>query len=250
MGMVKFWDRTTLTQTQSFTAHGADILCLTISSDKNAVYTSGVDQKVTEFLSVEVSAGKSSIFSVGKQKRWIQSCSRRLHSHDVRSVVIWPPQPLVPSEPSVRREGKRVAPLLVSGGLDMSLVFTPCANSSQDTSIVINPFNRNGAASFEDGHYHRTSFVSPILSFSPIARLVACRYDDKVVVWRISKPSEKGEEVEDPTSSGWTRVLEMQLKVKNNISAMVISVDGQWLAVADHLEVKLFRLHEVRNSIH
>lgn len=31
MGTVKFWDAQTCTQTQSFTAHGADVLCLAIS---------------------------------------------------------------------------------------------------------------------------------------------------------------------------------------------------------------------------
>lgn len=31
MGMVKFWDSRTATQLQSFQAHGADVLCLTIS---------------------------------------------------------------------------------------------------------------------------------------------------------------------------------------------------------------------------
>jgi WD40 repeat protein len=31
LGMVKFWDSRTCTQLQSFQAHGADVLCLTIS---------------------------------------------------------------------------------------------------------------------------------------------------------------------------------------------------------------------------
>lgn len=32
MGQVKFWDGHTCTQMQSFSAHGADVLCLAISS--------------------------------------------------------------------------------------------------------------------------------------------------------------------------------------------------------------------------
>jgi U3 small nucleolar RNA-associated protein 4 len=30
LGMVKFWDSRTATQLQSFQAHGADVLCLTV----------------------------------------------------------------------------------------------------------------------------------------------------------------------------------------------------------------------------
>lgn len=31
MGMVKFWDSRTCTQLHSFKAHGADVLCLSVS---------------------------------------------------------------------------------------------------------------------------------------------------------------------------------------------------------------------------
>jgi U3 small nucleolar RNA-associated protein 4 len=246
MGMVKFWDPNTSTQLQSFTAHGADVLCLAISASNNAVYTSGVDQKVAEFISVEVSTGKPSALSTGKQKRWIQSCARRLHSHDVRCVAMWPPQSLFPFHVSSTGEEHRLAPLLVTGGLDTSPVFTPCASPIQDRLTVTNPFNRNGPASFEEAHYHRTSFTRPVVCFSSKARLVACRYDNKVVLWRISAAITKDDgDIKGLASAGWRKILEMQLKLKNNISSIALSVDGRWLAVADHLEVKVFHLYEV-----
>lgn len=239
MGMVKFWDANTSTQLQSFTAHGADILCLEIGPTGNAVYTSGVDQRVVEFLSVEVSAGKPSAFSTGRQRRWIQSCSRRLHSHDVRALAMWPAQSTFPSNsPASTDTG---VPILVSGGLDMSPVFTPSATPGRFGSMPTNPFNKSGPASFEESHYHRTPFTTPVTSVSAPSRLVACRQEKKIGIWRILETPAKSEN-DDEESGGWVKVLEMELKFKNNISSLDLSNDGTWLAVADVEETKLFRL--------
>src|SRR6516162_10492513 len=69
LGMVKFWDSRTCTQIHSFQGHKADVLCLSVGpvcicvhipnswmtdvrqpfQDGSAVYTSGVDQKISQF---------------------------------------------------------------------------------------------------------------------------------------------------------------------------------------------------------
>ena len=50
LGMVKLWDSVTCTQLQTFTAHEADVLALTIGPQGDSLYPAGVDQKTTEFL--------------------------------------------------------------------------------------------------------------------------------------------------------------------------------------------------------
>lgn len=88
MGIVKFWDPRTHTQMHSFRAHGADVLCLTISHDGTAVYSSGVDQKITQFALIHPPTSSTSSSS---RPHWVQTTSRRLHSHDVRALAAWPP---------------------------------------------------------------------------------------------------------------------------------------------------------------
>ncbi|PVG01220.1 WD40 repeat-like protein [Serendipita vermifera] len=249
MGMVKFWDKSTSTLLQSFTPHGADVLCLAIGSSNDSVYTSGVDQRITEFFSVEVSTGKPSALSSSRQRRWIQSCTRRLHSHDVRCLGIWPP-PFLVSNNMGSAVSAKMPPILISGGMDMSLIFSPCATPSLNSLKPQNPFSKGGSTTFQDSLYHRASFSTPSVCFSPQNRFVVCRNDDRVLVWRIqqtiSEPEEGGEE---DSLGSWTKLLDMQLKVKSNLTACCISLDGLWLAVADIEEVKLFRLQMVNHTV-
>jgi U3 small nucleolar RNA-associated protein 4 len=244
MGTVKFWDRSTSTLLQSFTSHGADVLCLAIGSSNDSVYTSGVDQRTTEFLSVEVSTGKPSALSLGHQRRWIQSCNRRLHSHDVRCLGVWPPASPVPHKLDLATPSK-ISPLLLSAGMDMSLIFSPCATPSLNPIKLQNPFSKGGSTNFQDSLYHRASFSTPSVCVSPQSRLVVCRNDDRILVWRIQETDSKPEVMEGEASLGnWTKLLDMQLKVKSNLAACCISLDGRWLAAADTEEVKLFRLQQ------
>src|SRR5712691_5750936 len=91
LGMVKFWDSRTCTQLQSFEAHGADILCLVVGpvrhactsyffvanemQDGTSVFTSGVDQKVTQFTLVEPSSSKGSSL-LQSPTRWVRTASK------------------------------------------------------------------------------------------------------------------------------------------------------------------------------
>jgi len=250
MGLVKFWDRISYTQSHSFQSHGADVLCLAINHANNAVYSSGVDQKVTEFLSVQVSgSGANPPLSAPGQRRWIQSCSRRLHSHDVRCLAIWPTQSLLPSQPIPNA----ACPILVSGGLDMSPVFTPCATPSssappESTAKPQNPFSRNGVVIFEDAHYQRAPLsCSPVVCFAPRARLLASWAESRVNVWRLGEVHPDLGEEEGPMrrgGEGWEKVLEMELQLKSGITSCALSRDGRWLAVSDVEDVKLFHLQQ------
>ncbi|OBZ79661.1 U3 small nucleolar RNA-associated protein 4 [Grifola frondosa] len=236
MGMVKFWDSRTCTQTQSFQGHGADVLCLTVSPEGNAVYTSGVDQKVTQFSHVKTSRPENASLLSRPSGHWVQSCSRRLHSHDVRALAIWPPHTPLPSAYK-RHFAVDVAPVLASGAWTCPW----CT-----------------AATYEDSYHRRMAYSSGPYSTSAVhlarqARLLLCTRDSGLTVWRILRrqPSddEDAEDLDSPSrEGGWERVLDMDLNVQTNIVAGAISDNGRWVAVSDWYETKLFELVEEKNG--
>ncbi|KAI0963284.1 hypothetical protein AcW1_000403 [Taiwanofungus camphoratus] len=255
MGMVKFWDPKTCTQLDSFQGHAADVLCLAISPEGTAVYTSGVDQKTTQFSYIEVSRSENSPLLARSTGRWVRSSSRRMHSHDVRALAIWPPYTPVP--PSHRRQFPiDIAPVLASGGLDMSVVVTPAALPSSTVTRVVNPLATSTTATFGDAYHRRLAYSSGAYNASAVhlarqARLLLCARDAGVTVWRI-KPRQspldfENDEMDGP-EGGWERVLDMDLNMNTNVVASAISDDGCWAAVSDWYETKLFRLERENNE--
>ena len=270
LGMVKFWDSQTCTQLQSFEAHGADVLCLAIglvrntwrillmfidqsyAQDGTSVYTSGIDQKVTQFSLIESSSSKDDS-SLPSPARWVRTASKRMHSHDVRGLSIWPPYTPFPS-PYQRPFPTHVAPLLVSGGLDMSIAVTPAALPQSIAAHTTNPLATSVIATFEDAYHRRIAYSSGThgtvgLHLAKAARLVLSTGDTSLAVWRLSEKPPLEEEPLSGEGPSWNKVLEMSLRVQTNIVASAISDNGCWLAVSDAFEVKLFWLQaDVRIS--
>ncbi|KAI0067866.1 WD40 repeat-like protein [Artomyces pyxidatus] len=249
LGMVKFWDSRTCTQLQSFEAHGADVLCLTIGPEGTTVFTSGVDQKTNQFSLIKTSSsGGSSVLST--PKRWVRAVTKRMHSHDVRALAIWPPY--TPLPPAHRRTFPMdIAPILASAGLDMSLALSPAALPQQTAARVMNPLATSVSATFEDAYHRRIAYSSGANGTSAVhlakqARLVMCMRETSLTIWRIPT-RRKGEEPENETegpaaNDGWEKVLEMDLDVQTNLVSGAISDDGKWLVVSDYFQTKLFSL--------
>lgn len=244
----------TCTQTHSFTAHGADVLCLTIGPDGTTVFTSGVDQKIVQFTYISSTPGSSSSTLSAAASRWIQSASRRMHSHDIRSLTTWPPYSPIP--PVYRRRpapgAPLIAPILVSGGLDMSVVLTPCLPASTTTSTVaariVNPLATSVATTFEDSYYRRIPYFS-VVSIARGPRLVSYMHETGLNIWRVLNiPSTamvidgKDNSTDPELRVSWESMLEMELNVQTNLVASALSDDGRWLVVSDLYETKLFEL--------
>ncbi|KAH9937471.1 WD40-repeat-containing domain protein [Fomitopsis serialis] len=247
MGIVKFWDPVTCTQTDSFPGHAADILCMTISPDGTAVYTSGVDQKITQFTHVKMTNPKSTSVLKRSSSRWIMSASRRMHSHDVRALTIWPPH--TPLPPAYRRQFPiDVAPILASGGLDI-------ARSATVTNIT-NPLVTSTEATFGDSYNRRLAYSSGPSNTSAMhlarqARLLLCMRDTSLTVWRVlqrQNPLDIESFDEEKPDGGFERILDMDLNVHTNHVASAISDDGRWIAVSDWYETKLFELKQESNG--
>ena len=175
-----------------------------------------------------------------------------MHSHDVRSLAIWPPfTPLPPSHQ--RKFPVNVAPILVSGGLDMSVVLTPAAIPSSTTvSKVTNPLSTSVVATFEDSYHRKMGYSTGFsgtgrIKVSRKKRLVLSAQDQSINLWRIfdldtHHADAPNPERDEASLEGWKKVLEMDLNVQSTIVSCDIPDDGRWIAVSDWYEIKLFRL--------
>lgn len=146
-----------------------------------------------------------------------------------------------------------LAPILVSGGLDASLVLAPCAPPS--ASRVTNPLATSALSTFEDAYHRRVPYptgLSPTVNVARAVRLVVCTKDTDVSFWRIRGKARVQDDLEsylhstreDETDdeSRYEKLLDMELDLTTNICASAISPDGRWFAVSDVYEVKLFEL--------
>jgi U3 small nucleolar RNA-associated protein 4 len=173
-----------------------------------------------------------------------------MHSHDVRALATWPPYTALP--PSYKRRFPvDIAPILASGGLDMSVVLTPAALPSATVVKVTNPLATSTDCTFEDSYHRRLAYTSGPSCTSAInvarrSRLVSCMRDSGLTVWRIppkhSPLDEENSGEDSPGVTEWEKVLEMDFKVTTNLVASMISDDGRWLVVSDLHETKLFSL--------
>jgi U3 small nucleolar RNA-associated protein 4 len=149
---------------------------------------------------------------------------------------------------------KTAAPILVSGGLDMSLVICPCALPSPDLDAV-NPLKAGIVSTFEDAYHQRlpyTTGVSPAVQVAREAKLVLCRRETGLTIWKIKKSASPGEvgltdlkASANDQEDGWEKLVDMQLKTRTNLVACAIADDGSWVAASDLYETKLFRLIHV-----
>jgi U3 small nucleolar RNA-associated protein 4 len=175
-----------------------------------------------------------------------------MHSHDVRSLAIWPPS--TPLPPSYRRKFPvNIAPILVSGGLDMSVVLTPAAIPSSTTvSKVTNPLSTSVVATFEDSYHRKMGYSTGFSGTGRVRvakkkRLVLSAQDQSINLWHIFdrntlRPDVPNLAEDEASPEGWRKVLEMDLNFQSNIVSCDVSDDGGWIAVSDWYEVKLFGL--------
>ncbi len=218
------------------------------------MYTSGIDQKVSQFSLIKSFSSKSDPISSSPAK-WVRTATKRMHSHDVRGLSIWPPYAPLPLSHQ-RAFRADIAPLLVSGGLDMCIVVTPAALPRSTITRIANPLATSVTATFGDAYHRRIAYSSGAhgtvgLHLAKGARLVLSTGDTGLAVWRLPEKysvKENSELAPVGKAHGWNKVLEMDLRVRTNLVASAISDDGQWLAVSDAFETKLFSLRtEVRS---
>ncbi|UZJ55037.1 hypothetical protein CBS101457_004357 [Exobasidium rhododendri] len=230
LGHVSFFDARsrTLLSGGRFTSHGkgADVLTICVGSNGETVYSAGLDQKVVEY----------TLTGTGQQEKWITTGTRRLHAHDIRALAIDPPFSLHHSS-KPEQENDRV-PILVSGGSDFNLVFTPASppsrlaplsvsgkkksvkGSSMRHAIArfdhINPISTSPLTTFTDTIQRRVSFVPStgrgsslggggVIRMCPSKRWLLLRREKSVGIWQLSPPRESGQQdIEEGLANGVT----------------------------------------------
>lgn len=209
-------------------------MCLAIGPGGSTVFTSGPDQRVCQFVRARAPGAE-----------WVLASAKRLHAHDVRALAVWPPYVPVPTTTNTKHGtsivgGGGYAPVLASGGWDMSPTFTPASHPSSPSlpSPLSRPSQSQTQPTFESTHPRRMGYLSSGLlassspiTFSPSARLVVGKRDRGVGIWRVH-----------PNENGWEKLLEMELRLRTTIIATTISEQGKYLAVSDLYETKLFKL--------
>ncbi|KAG8903326.1 U3 small nucleolar RNA-associated protein [Tulasnella sp. 403] len=253
MGVVKFWDINTSTQFESIKAHRADILCMAIGSDGSSIFTSGIDQTITQCVRLQVTEDDGMI-----QERWIKTMNKTVHSHDVRALAVWPPYAPFPAARTSKLPfvNPLLSPILVSGGQDMMVYFMACATSSPTilTKRIANPLApdlrhiHSTAMTFETSRVQRLAYpLDGVVSVAKDARLVVCRRPMELSIWKL-----RGEDTTPNSALGkpgdFDMVLDMSLNLTTHLIASAISDDGQWLAASDAMEVKLFNLTEMNTG--
>ncbi|KAA1080545.1 U3 small nucleolar RNA-associated protein [Puccinia graminis f. sp. tritici] len=293
VGNVHFWDAKSCSRRQTIRAHRADVLCIVASPDGQSVFTSGVDQKTCQLTLNIQQAQKTGAIS---QSRWLLSASRRLHSHDVRALELSPPyNPLLNSASAststtttsssssslkfMSQDVHGMVPVLISGGLDMSLVLCPAGPPSSSMvsgrvnfNQLPNPVSDSFSVSFADSMQRKISYATqrePVVNLSPLAHLLVCRNSQRISIWHLrssvsSDPhfffkagrqksahllAHDDDDHGDAGEAAWAKVVEMDLKCRTNLITSAISADGRWLAVSDLYEVKVFYLHKVDEVI-
>ena len=135
----------------------------------------------------------------------------------------------------------------------MSVVLTPAATTCSTTvSKVTNPLSTSVVATFEDSYHRKMGYST---GFSGTGRIKVARrkhlvlsaQDQSINLWRIFDRDTHRADFSSATEDraileGWQKVLEMDLNVQSNIVSCDVSDNGEWIAVSDWYEIKLFRL--------
>lgn len=217
--------------------------------DGNTIYTSGSDQRTCQFAKTRHNQRSGDKM----RDRWMLANTRRVHCHDVRTMICSPSYSQgAPEESAVIQSGNPNLPkaiqLLISGGLDMSLVQTPCqtithAPHTDPSTVQYSPLGHTNNVSFQSGACKRISPLqqTQVLSHARQAGMILLRRESSFTLWRFSK-SDK--EYSNPSvSSSWDRLADMTLKnLSSTLTICDLSDDGHWVIAGDTASLRLWSI--------
>lgn len=180
---------------------------------------------------------------------WIHTNFRRLHAHDVRAIAVSPSySSLFPGKPifSPPLATSRV-PIVISGGYDFSLIFTPAATASTPPNLR-NPVSDSRALTFATSNQRKASYMpqraSSLISVAREAGILAERTLQGINLWTLTALEASNASAREVPEGGqqYKKMLEMELNTQTNLISSAISDDGHWLAASDAYETRLWRL--------
>lgn len=251
LGFVTFYDVRTKVPLPDgrFQVHdkGADVLCLAVSPSGRAVYSGSVDQRVSEFAYLD--------------RKWVHTATRRLHAHDVRSLIVSPGDPI---------------PILISASADFNVVLTPAAPPTQvaltrsskkiaeigsDNPVSSNPITTFAATTQRRLPYVPMSSAGSSMAGSGAGDVQICssrgwavhRTSAAIEIWEASQALDDEESTnaaaEQSSAGPYRRLLQMEMtKRQSKLVAHAISTDGSMLAVSDLFETKMYGLRSTASG--
>lgn len=238
LGEVTFWDGRSMAPSQTLKGHLADAMCLAVGPDGRSVFTSGPDQKITEFnrVSAEVSDTQDA------RTRWVITTSKRVHQHDVRALAIFPPYMPLAIKSAPPSLNPQFTPVIASGGLDMQVVLTPAASQASLARVDVKvPMQRRLISTFAESQPTTLGHMPggrgrEVIATCPQKRLIVVRRYRSLGIWRLNT-TEEGR-------APYDHLCEVALQLRSSLVSAALSPDGAWLAVADLYETKLFKLKQ------
>ncbi|KAG8229179.1 hypothetical protein J437_LFUL001051, partial [Ladona fulva] len=218
-GKLTFWDGKLGCCIKSYQSHKADILTLCLSEDGKSVYCAGVDPLITNFEKIKMQSGfKDDVLGERNDTitTWVRSFQRRLHDHDVRSLV----------------SGK--GNQLFSGGIDGYL----------------------GISSYPPKMLTKYPPVpqSKCIVLAPKARCALFRFPERLELWRLGSTSNISQDDENysnimrstghplPLLDAPSKAVELLSKDAEPIMECAVSEDAHWIAFSTPYHFRIFHL--------
>eukprot|EP01102_Stenamoeba_stenopodia_P021466 TRINITY_DN8652_c0_g1_i1.p2 TRINITY_DN8652_c0_g1~~TRINITY_DN8652_c0_g1_i1.p2 ORF type:complete len:875 (-),score=212.31 TRINITY_DN8652_c0_g1_i1:56-2680(-) len=227
-GQTQFWDGVNGVLLQSFKEHRADVLAVVASDAGDAVFSTGIDHKVSLFVRI----------ADDNQSKWVYSDSHRSHTHDIRALALH-------------------EDVLLSGGVDTQITvmrFSRSEDKEQQT-LEWNYKISQKNPSMKVPPYQPIHFAS----FATNARLVLLRFSRALQVWRIGDGtlSQQSEKIDEEDEENRTQLMvdipnelvaELHLKGRN-LRCSAISRDGKYIACSDSGSVRIFRFNVLSGAV-
>jgi len=210
LGHVQVWEGQHGTLLHSFQSHRADVLTLVEDPIRSAIFAAGVDHKVVMFQWVQTNGLETS--KAVKRGKWVYSCHRRQHTHDVRTLAI-------------------TGELLVSGGIDTQLCLYNTNKFDQATKPV-----------YKLMPFPETSCVC----ISRATRRLLARHAHSLELWQLGTADDATEDAVEGSQMALkrkpSRLLQLQSRGKSIVRCSAMSADTTFIAFADADAAKLFKV--------
>ena len=235
-GRTCVWDAVYGTLIRSFQTHRADVLCMTLSSDEQTLFCSGVDSVIvrielvtpkTTLTSTNESSTSTTTPSKDPNKQWIKTIAIHSHSHDVRALA------LIPSRlASIRSKEKNFSQklMLISGGLDARLLIHDILRDNSKPPVLWRKcFN------FAQ-HRNRIEQQGNYFLFT---------YRDYLELWLMGKDGGQNENGEDILERAPKNLVQIKTKHQARIDTVALKVkksEQVIIAMADTLGLHVYQI--------
>ncbi|KAJ1630698.1 hypothetical protein T492DRAFT_613417 [Pavlovales sp. CCMP2436] len=198
-GRVTVWDAKHGTVLTTFAEHEADVSCVAVDEDEGVCYAGGLDGKM---ICLQLhgralgraertggSAGGAGGVALARSKapsshwRWLFHSSRRIHTHDIKALVV------CPVRGGMGAEEEPAELWAFSGGVDCTLCALPAAGThataAADNSAGVAAGGRGGGWPNATPRKLLPFPQAPSLSYADGSRALLCAHDARLQLWTL-----------------------------------------------------------------